>query len=58
MLMWIIYFMTLIAILRFKIARKNYKTKGFTYGGSGNVKILCISKKKISSNNCRFLTCI
>ena len=40
--------MTLIAILRFKIARKNYKIKGFTYTGSGNVKILCISKKKNS----------
>ena len=37
----IIYFITLIAILRFEIARKNYKTKRFTYADSVNIKILC-----------------
>ena len=38
--------MTVLAILRFKIARKKYKTKGFTYRDSVNVNVLCISKKK------------
>jgi len=39
--MTIIYFITLIAILRLGKARKNYETKHFNYADSVNIKILC-----------------